>query len=91
MVEWCRYSTRVYKILHSNLGIIIHGMALDKSFTAKLSRTTHSYRVHISSVSTLDGRSADSVLRDGHFLVTITVNHEKQIIFTEFQRNFCTV
>ena len=30
MVEWLRCSTRVYNILCSNLGCIIHGMTLDK-------------------------------------------------------------
>ena len=62
MVEWLRCSTRVYKILCSNLGIIIHGMTLDKPLTAKLSRMTHSYRANLSSISTLDGRSADTAV-----------------------------
>ena len=56
MVEWVRGSTRIYKILCSNLRIIIHGMTLDKSLKAKLSRMTHSYRANISSLSMLDGK-----------------------------------
>ena len=35
-----------------NLSIIMHEMTLDKSPMVKLSRTTHSYRANISSVST---------------------------------------
>ena len=60
MVEWLRFLTRIHNILYSNLGIIIHGMTLDKSLTAKLSRMTHSYRPNALSVSTLDGRGADT-------------------------------
>ena len=44
VVEWLCCSTRIHKILCSNLGIITHGMILDKSLTAQLSRMTHSYR-----------------------------------------------
>ena len=43
MVEWLCCSTRIYKVLRSNLSIIIDGMTLDKSLTAQLSRMTHSY------------------------------------------------
>ena len=60
MVEWLRCSTRIHKLLFSNLSITMHGMTLDKLFTAKLSRMTHSYSVNALSVSTLDGRSADT-------------------------------
>ena len=63
MVEWLRCSTRIYKILCSNVSIIIHGMTLDKSLTAKLSEMTHSYCTNISSVSTLDRRDADTAVR----------------------------
>ena len=42
MVEWLRCSTRIHKVLCSNLSITIRGMTLDKSLTAKLSRMTHS-------------------------------------------------
>jgi hypothetical protein len=42
MAEWLRCSTRIHKVLCSNLSITIHGMTLDKSLTAKLSRMTHS-------------------------------------------------
>ena len=63
MIEWLRYSTIIHKILCSNFSTIIHGMSLDKSLAAKLSRTTHSYRDNISSVSTLDGRGADTAVR----------------------------
>ena len=59
MVEWLRCLTRIYKILCC---IITHEMILDKSLTAKLSRLTHLYRVNISSVSTLDGRGADTAV-----------------------------
>ena len=38
-------------------------MTLDKSLKAKLSRMIHSYRANISSVSMLDGRGADTVVR----------------------------
>ena len=41
----------------------MHRMTLDKSFTAKLSRMSHSYRANVSSVSTLDGRGADTAVR----------------------------
>ena len=44
MVEWLRCSTRIHKVLCSNLSITIHGMTLDKSLTIQLSRMTHSYR-----------------------------------------------
>ena len=60
MVKWLRFSTRIHKILYSNLSIIIHGMTLDKSLTPKLSRMTHSCRADASSVSRLDGRGADT-------------------------------
>ena len=43
MVEWLRCSTRIHKVLCSNLSITIHGMTLNKSLTAQLSRMTHSY------------------------------------------------
>ena len=61
-VEWLRCSTRIHKILCSNLSVIIHGMTLDKSLTAKLSQMTHSYRANISLVSTLDGRGPDTAV-----------------------------
>ena len=38
-------------------------MILDKSLMVKLSRMTPSYRANISSVSTLDGRGADTAVR----------------------------
>ena len=44
------------------LGIIIHGMTLDRSLTANLSRMTHSYRANAPSVSMLDGRGADTAV-----------------------------
>ena len=59
MVEWLRCLAHIYNILCSNLSILTHTMTLDKSLTAKLSRMTHSYRA---SVSTLDGRSADTAV-----------------------------
>ena len=59
MVEWLHCSTRIHKILCSNLSIIIHGMTLDKSLMGKLSPMTHSYQSNASSVSTLGGRSTD--------------------------------
>ena len=62
MVEWLRCSTRIHKILFSNLSIIIHGMSLDKSLTARLSPMTHSCRANASSVSTLDGSGADTAV-----------------------------
>ena len=43
-VEWLRCSTRIHKVQCLNLSISIHGMTLDKSLTAHLSRMTHSYR-----------------------------------------------
>ena len=43
MVEWLRCSTRIHTVVCSNLGIINHGMTLDKSLTAQLSPMTHSY------------------------------------------------
>ena len=55
--------THIHKILYSNISIIIHGMILDKSLTAKLSRMTHLCRADASSVSTLDGRDVDTVVR----------------------------
>ena len=63
MVDWLRCSTRIQEILCSNFSIIIHGMTLDKSLTAKLSRMTDSYSANISSVSMLDGRNADTAVR----------------------------
>ena len=63
MVEWLRCSTRIHKILCSNLSVIFHAMTLDKSLTAKLSRMTHSCRANTSSVSTLDGSGADTAVR----------------------------
>ena len=63
MVEWLRCSTRIHKVLCSNLSIIIHGMTLDKSLTTKLSRMTDSYRANAAPVSTLDGRDADIAVR----------------------------
>ena len=62
MVEWLHCSTCIHKILCSNLSIIIHGMTLDKSLTAKLFRMTHSYRANVPSVSRLDGRDADTAV-----------------------------
>ena len=44
MIEWLRCSTRIHKVLCSNLSITIHGMTLDKSLTVQLSRINHSYR-----------------------------------------------
>ena len=44
MVDWLRCSTRIHKVLCSSLGIIIHGMTLDKSLTAQLSRMIYSHR-----------------------------------------------
>ena len=46
MVDWLRCSIHIHKILCSNLSIIIHGMTLDKSLTAKLSRMSRSRTVH---------------------------------------------
>ena len=60
MVEWLGCLTRIHKILCSNLGIIVRGMTLDKSIMAKLSRMTHSCRANAPSISTLDGRGADT-------------------------------
>ena len=59
MVEWLSCSTHIHKILCSNLT----SMTLDKSLTAKLSRMTHSCHINASSVSTLDGRGADTAVR----------------------------
>ena len=56
MVGGLSCATRIYKILCSNLSIIIHEMSLNKSLAAKLSRMTLLYRA---SISTLNGRSAD--------------------------------
>ena len=44
MVEWLRCSTRIHKVLCSNLSVSTHEMTLDKSLTARLSRMTHLYR-----------------------------------------------
>ena len=44
MVEWLSCLIRMHMVLCSNLGIILHGMTLDKSLTAELSRMIHSYR-----------------------------------------------
>ena len=44
MVEWLRCSTRIHRVLCSNLSITIRGMTLDKSLTPQLSRMTNSYR-----------------------------------------------
>ena len=44
MIEWLRCSTRIHKVLCSNLSITIRGMTLDKSLTPQLSRMTDSYR-----------------------------------------------
>ena len=63
VVEWLRCSTRIHKILCSNLSIVAHRMTLDKSLTAMLSQMTHSYRDNISQVSRLDGRSAVTAFR----------------------------
>ena len=60
MIQWLSCLTRIHEILCSNLSIIIHGMTLNKSLTAKLPRITHSYRTNVSSASTLDGRGADT-------------------------------
>ena len=62
MVGWLRCSTHIYKILCSNLGIIIRGTTFGKSLTAKLSRMIHSYRTNASSVSTLDEWDADTLI-----------------------------
>ena len=62
MVEWLRFSTSIHKILYTSLSIIIHGMTLDKSLQAKLSRMTHSYRANASAVSTLDERGAGTAI-----------------------------
>ena len=58
MVEWLRCWTRIYKVLCLNRSIITHGITLDTSLTSKLSGMTHSYRANMSSVSTLDGKTA---------------------------------
>ena len=42
MAEWLRCSTRIHKVLYSNLSTTSHGMTLNKSLTAKLSRMSHS-------------------------------------------------
>ena len=57
MVEWLRYSTRIHKILCTNLSILVHEMILDRSLTANLSRMTNLYRA---SVSKLDRRGANT-------------------------------
>ena len=62
MVEWLHFSTRIHKILRSSPGVVIHGIALDKLFTAKVSRMAHSYRSNASLVTTLDGRGADTTI-----------------------------
>ena len=61
MVEWLRCSTRIHMILYLNFGIVIHGVTLDKSLAAKLSGMTYSCYANASSISTLDGRGADTV------------------------------
>ena len=63
MVEWLCCSTHIHKILCLDHNIIIDGMTLGKSLTAKLSRMIHSYCANISSVGTLDGRSAGAAVR----------------------------
>ena len=50
------FDTYSQNTVFKRLSIIIHGMTLDKSLTGKL---THSYRA---SVSTLDGRRADTAV-----------------------------
>ena len=60
MVKWLRCSTRIHKILCC---IITHGMTLDKSLTANLSRMTHLCRANTLSVSTLAGRGAGTAVR----------------------------
>ena len=81
MIEWLRCSTRIHKILYSNLSIVIHGMTLDKPLTATLSRMTHSYRTNALSVSTLDGRSADTGVRkkekDGRNWLQVDPNNNR--------------
>ena len=62
IVEWLRCSTHIHKILCSDLSIIVHGTSLDKSLMAKLSPMTHSCRANASSVSTLEGRGADTAV-----------------------------
>ena len=62
MVKWLRCSTRIHKILCSNLDITIHGMTLDKLLTAKWSRMTHSSSAEALSVGTFDGRGADTAV-----------------------------
>ena len=62
MIEWLRCSTRIYTTLSSNLSIIIRGMTLHKSLTAKLSRMTRSFRANTSKIVMLDGRSEDTVV-----------------------------
>ena len=62
MVECLRCVTRIHKILYSNLSIIIHGMALDKFLTVKLSRMIRSSLANASSVSTLDERDVDTAV-----------------------------
>ena len=62
MADWLRCSIHIHKTLRSNLDIIICGMTLDKSLTAKLSRITHLHSANVSSVSTLDGRGADTAV-----------------------------
>ena len=63
MVKWLRCSARIYKILRSNVIILIYGMTLNKSLIAKLSRVIHSHRANVSPVSTLNGRGADTAVR----------------------------
>ena len=62
MVEGLCCSTCIYKILCSNLSIIMYGMTLDKSLRVKLSRMTYSRRPNPSSVSTLAERGADTAV-----------------------------
>ena len=57
------FGTYSQDTVFKNLSIIIHGMILDKPLTAKLSRMTHSCCANISSVSTLEGRGADTTVR----------------------------
>ena len=62
MVQWLHCSTRIDKILRSNISIINLEMTLDKSLIANLSRMAHSYCASVSTVSTLDGRGADTAV-----------------------------
>ena len=63
MVEWLRCSTRIHRVLCSNLSITIRGMTLDKSLTAQLSQMTHSYRIeYITSQYVGRKRGADTAV-----------------------------